>query len=118
MSSETFSYKGISAGKYVEGTIDALSQEEASFKLKDQKISYDVFKSMASSILDAEKIGKFRSIKENDIFKMEYWPLERAKLNSAKPQSLEGNNVIITGGGGTIGTVSYTHLTLPTNREV
>ena len=38
MSSETYSYKGISAGKYVEGTIDALSQEEASFKLKDQKI--------------------------------------------------------------------------------
>ena len=38
MSSETYSYKGISAWKYVEGTIDALSQEEASFKLKDQKI--------------------------------------------------------------------------------
>ncbi len=38
MSSETYSYKGISAGKYVEGTIDALSQEEASYKLKDQKI--------------------------------------------------------------------------------
>ena len=38
MSTETYSYKGISAGKYVEGTIDALSQEEASFKLKDQKI--------------------------------------------------------------------------------
>ena len=33
-----FEYKVISAGKYVEGTIDALSQEEASFKLKDQKI--------------------------------------------------------------------------------
>jgi type IV pilus assembly protein PilC len=38
MSSETYSYKGISAGKYVEGTIDALNQEEASFKLKEQKI--------------------------------------------------------------------------------
>ena len=38
MSSETFSYKGISAGKYVEGSIDALNQEEASFKLKEQKI--------------------------------------------------------------------------------
>tara|TARA_B100001964_G_scaffold106625_1_gene119147 strand:+ start:14435 stop:15679 length:1245 start_codon:yes stop_codon:yes gene_type:complete len=38
MSSETFSYKGISAGKYVEGTIDAINQEEASYKLKDQKI--------------------------------------------------------------------------------
>ncbi len=38
MSAETYSYKGISAGKYVEGTIDALNQEEASFKLKEQKI--------------------------------------------------------------------------------
>ena len=34
---------------------------------------------------------------------MEYWPLERAKLNSATPKTLEGNNVIVTGGGGTIG---------------
>ena len=38
MSSETFTYKGISAGKYVEGDIEALNQEEASFKLKEQKI--------------------------------------------------------------------------------
>jgi len=38
MSSETYTYKGISAGKYVEGSIDALSQEEASFKLKEQRI--------------------------------------------------------------------------------
>ena len=37
MSSETFTYKGISAGKYVEGDIDAINQEEASFKLKEQK---------------------------------------------------------------------------------
>ena len=38
MSSETFTYKGISAGKYVEGDIDAINQEEASYKLKEQKI--------------------------------------------------------------------------------
>ena len=72
-------------------------------KLKDQQISYDIFRSMASSILDAEKIGKFKSIVEKEIFKMEYWPLERAKLNSTTPKPLEGNNVIVTGGGGTIG---------------
>ena len=35
---EVFNYKGISSGKYVEGEIEALNQEEASFKLKDQKI--------------------------------------------------------------------------------
>ena len=38
MSAETFSYKGISAGKYIEGEIEALNQEEASYKLKEQKI--------------------------------------------------------------------------------
>ena len=38
MSSETFSYKGISAGKYIEGEIEAINQEEASFKLKEEKV--------------------------------------------------------------------------------
>ena len=35
---ESFTYKGISAGKYVEGEIEALNQDEASHKLKEQKI--------------------------------------------------------------------------------
>ena len=35
---ETFTYKGISAGKYIEGEIEALNQDEASHKLKEQKI--------------------------------------------------------------------------------
>ena len=38
MSAEAFSYKGISTGKYIEGEIEAINQEEASFKLKEQKI--------------------------------------------------------------------------------
>ena len=37
MSSETYTYKGISAGKYIEGTIEAINQEEANYKLKEQK---------------------------------------------------------------------------------
>ena len=35
---EIFTYKGISAGKYVEGEVEALNQDEASFKLKEQKL--------------------------------------------------------------------------------
>ena len=35
---ELFTYKGISAGKYIEGEIEALNQDEASHKLKEQKI--------------------------------------------------------------------------------
>ena len=44
MSSETFTYKGISAGKYIEGEIEALNQEEASYKLKEdtQKLLVEI----------------------------------------------------------------------------
>ena len=35
---DVFTYKGISEGKYVEGEIEALNQDEASHKLKEQKI--------------------------------------------------------------------------------
>jgi len=35
---EAFTYKGIADGKYVEGEIEAINQEEASHKLKEQKI--------------------------------------------------------------------------------
>ena len=35
---ENFTYKGISDGKYVEGDIEALNLDEASHKLKEQKV--------------------------------------------------------------------------------
>ena len=35
---DTFAYKGISDGKYVEGDIEAINSDEASHKLKEQKI--------------------------------------------------------------------------------
>ena len=35
---EFYTYKGISAGKYIEGEIEALNQEEASHKLKGDKV--------------------------------------------------------------------------------
>jgi type IV pilus assembly protein PilC len=38
MSSETFTYKGISAGKYIEGEIEALSQKKLRLNLKSKKL--------------------------------------------------------------------------------
>ena len=35
---ETYTYKGIADGKYVEGDIEAVNSDEASFKLKEQKV--------------------------------------------------------------------------------
>ena len=61
---------------------------------------------MKDSILDSCKIGDFKSINNKEIFKMEYWPLERAKLNSKQRKIAEGQVVVITGGAGTIGTAT------------
>ena len=70
---------------------------------KEAKISYDIFGSMKHSIIDSYKIGDFQSINEKEIFKMEYWPLERAKLSKKKTKIAEGQVVVVTGGAGTIG---------------
>ena len=54
-----FEYKGISAGKYVEGQIEALNNEEAADKLKQQKIIITkLFKSEKSSSLLCNKADK------------------------------------------------------------
>tara|TARA_B100000700_G_scaffold289670_1_gene347174 strand:+ start:292 stop:2310 length:2019 start_codon:yes stop_codon:yes gene_type:complete len=70
---------------------------------KEEKISNDIFCSMKDSIIDSNYVSKFKSINQKEIFKMEYWPLERAKLNSKKRKKFEGNICIITGGAGKIG---------------
>ena len=56
---EFFTYKGISAGKYVEGEIEALNQEEASHKLKEQKVIItNLIKSKKKVTKKAEPKGK------------------------------------------------------------
>ena len=54
-------------------------------------------------ITDAEAIGRFESISEAEMFDMEYWSLEQAKLGAAKELPLAGQIAVVTGAGGTIG---------------
>lgn len=51
----------------------------------------------------AEESGGFYPIKEPDLFEMEYWSLEQAKLGKAKAPAFQGRVVMVTGGAGTIG---------------
>ena len=69
---------------------------------QDSIINMDVGINSLSSILDSFKYGEFKSISEKQIFLMEYWPLELAKLKSSN-LPLQGNVVLITGGIGTLG---------------
>ena len=69
---------------------------------KDAKIAMDVGINSLSVILEATKFGEFRSIQEKEIFKMEYWPLELAKIKPST-HKLKGHVTVITGGLGAIG---------------
>ena len=60
MSSESYTYKGIAAGKYVEGEVEAINQEEASFKLKEQKI-------IITKLVRAKKKKSDKTKKKGDI---------------------------------------------------
>jgi rhamnose utilization protein RhaD (predicted bifunctional aldolase and dehydrogenase)/NAD(P)-dependent dehydrogenase (short-subunit alcohol dehydrogenase family) len=70
---------------------------------KAARIAADVYEAAIEGITGAEKIGTFTSIPEADMFDMEYWSLELAKLGARKALPLEGQVAVITGGGGAIG---------------
>jgi rhamnose utilization protein RhaD (predicted bifunctional aldolase and dehydrogenase)/NAD(P)-dependent dehydrogenase (short-subunit alcohol dehydrogenase family) len=70
---------------------------------KEAKIVADLAEVAAETILDAEVIGRFEAIGEADMFDMEYWSLEQAKLGSAAEKPLAGQVAVITGAGGAIG---------------
>jgi rhamnose utilization protein RhaD (predicted bifunctional aldolase and dehydrogenase)/NAD(P)-dependent dehydrogenase (short-subunit alcohol dehydrogenase family) len=69
----------------------------------DARITADIAETTISVINDAERVGRFESISEQDIFEMEHWSLEQAKLGKVAPKALAGAVVAVTGGGGTIG---------------
>jgi type IV pilus assembly protein PilC len=55
-----FDYKGISEGKYVDGEVQALNQEEAAFKLKNDKIIITkLIKSKKKSTVEIKKTTSF-----------------------------------------------------------
>ena len=87
MSSETYTYKGISAGKYIEGTVEAINQEEASFKLKEQKIIITkITRTKKKAAKDKKKGGGFsfgkKAVKPQDvmIFSKQFATMVKAGL--------------------------------------
>jgi rhamnose utilization protein RhaD (predicted bifunctional aldolase and dehydrogenase)/NAD(P)-dependent dehydrogenase (short-subunit alcohol dehydrogenase family) len=70
---------------------------------KDARIAADLAETAVETITDAEAIGCFESIPQADMFDVEYWSLEQAKLGSAKEAPLTGQVVAITGAAGAIG---------------
>jgi rhamnose utilization protein RhaD (predicted bifunctional aldolase and dehydrogenase)/NAD(P)-dependent dehydrogenase (short-subunit alcohol dehydrogenase family) len=70
---------------------------------KDARIAADLAEAAVAAITDAEAVGRFDPLPESDLFDVEYWSLEQAKLGSAKEPLLAGQVAVITGAAGAIG---------------
>ena len=64
----------------------------------------DIYEHTMQSILRAEKLGGYEALPAKDIFDLEYWDLEQAKLLKNKSSlAFEGEVVLITGAASGIG---------------
>jgi rhamnose utilization protein RhaD (predicted bifunctional aldolase and dehydrogenase)/NAD(P)-dependent dehydrogenase (short-subunit alcohol dehydrogenase family) len=70
---------------------------------KDAAVAADLAESWVETVSDAEAVGTFQSLSEAELFEMEYWSLEQAKLGGVVDKPLAGQVALVTGGAGTIG---------------
>jgi rhamnose utilization protein RhaD (predicted bifunctional aldolase and dehydrogenase)/NAD(P)-dependent dehydrogenase (short-subunit alcohol dehydrogenase family) len=70
---------------------------------KDAAIAADLAENGIEVITDAEAIGRFEALPESDIFDVEYWSLEQAKLKGAVSKAFTGQVALVTGAGSGIG---------------
>ena len=66
-------------------------------------IAADIYQHTIDVIEGAEAVGRYTPLATSDLFDMEYWSLEQAKLGRAKPKPLQGRVVYISGAAGGIG---------------
>jgi rhamnose utilization protein RhaD (predicted bifunctional aldolase and dehydrogenase)/NAD(P)-dependent dehydrogenase (short-subunit alcohol dehydrogenase family) len=71
--------------------------------LKDARIASDVGEMWIEAVRGAQAIGDFTPLTHAELFGLEYWSLEQAKLASNKPKPLTGQVMLVTGGAGAIG---------------
>ncbi|MCP5072608.1 MAG: bifunctional aldolase/short-chain dehydrogenase, partial [Rhodobacteraceae bacterium] len=66
-------------------------------------VAADLAEQNVAAMSLAEDCGGFFPVGELELFDMEYWALEQAKLGKSTPPVLSGNVVLVTGGAGAIG---------------
>ncbi len=70
---------------------------------QDASIAADLTEHTVRAKSRAAAIGRYEALSELDLFDMEYWSLEQAKLGKTKDRVLERQVVLVTGGAGAIG---------------
>ena len=70
---------------------------------RDAAIAADITEHTLRIKLLSDRLGRYEALPATDLFDMEYWSLEQAKLGKARPRALESQVALITGGAGAIG---------------
>ncbi len=70
---------------------------------KDAAIAADLAETTINVVAQTEAHAQFESIPERDIFDMEYWSLEKAKLGKSAEKPLARHVAVVTGGASGIG---------------
>ncbi|HEU0159291.1 MAG TPA: bifunctional aldolase/short-chain dehydrogenase, partial [Hyphomicrobiaceae bacterium] len=70
---------------------------------RDAAIAADLAENAVRVITDAEATGRFEPLPEADLFDVEYWSLEQAKLKGAVAKACTGQVAVVTGGASGIG---------------
>ncbi|HEU4381618.1 MAG TPA: bifunctional aldolase/short-chain dehydrogenase [Hyphomicrobiaceae bacterium] len=70
---------------------------------KDAAIAADLAEVAVKVVTDAEAIGRFEALPESDLFDVEYWSLEQAKLKGVVGKPFTGQVAVVTGAGSGIG---------------
>jgi rhamnose utilization protein RhaD (predicted bifunctional aldolase and dehydrogenase)/NAD(P)-dependent dehydrogenase (short-subunit alcohol dehydrogenase family) len=84
---------------------------------KAAAIAADLAETTARVVAQSENLGRFESIPEADVFDVEYWSLEQAKLGKGVEKPLARQVVAITGGASGIG-LATAHAFLAQGAEV
>ena len=71
--------------------------------LGDASIALDVYEHTIDVMIDAAEIGAYSPVGRGDLFDVEYWSLEQAKLKKAAEPPLGGAVAIVTGAASGIG---------------
>lgn len=67
------------------------------------RVAADIAEHTIKTQIWASAIGRYTGISEAELFDMEYWSLEQAKLGARTPPALAGQVALVTGGAGAIG---------------
>jgi rhamnulose-1-phosphate aldolase/alcohol dehydrogenase len=79
---------------------------------KDADIAAEIYEHTIEVMVDATHVGAYSPVGEGDLFDVEYWSLEQAKIKKTEDKPLAGKIALVTGAASGIGFATASHFLL------